>query len=621
MSGRPSAAWAIPALGLVLAWGCGETESAEPPPSETTTPVPEPSPSPSVSGSPGPRSRDGAWFVDVAESSGLVFLHDAGLLPEKHLPETMGAGAALADVDGDGDLDAYLVQSGPMPVPGAAPDRRPGNALFLNDGHGTYTDASRASGDAAHDGYGMGVAAGDVDDDGDVDLFVTNLGPDVLLRNDGEARFTDTTGDAGVGDPRWTAGATFLDADIDGDLDLYVTAYVEVDLSDPLWCGRREPGWRSACHPDAYAGLPDRFYRNRGDGTFEDATTDAGLATPDAPGKGLGVIATDIDDDGLPDLYVANDSVENRLWVNTGGAFVDGTLLAGTGVNGRGLTEAGMGLAAGDIDGDHDNDLFVTNFDDESNTLYRNDGEGLFTDATVAAGLEAPSRLPVGFGTVAADLDNDGDLDLAVANGHIIDNIELYHDGKTHAQRGQLFLNDGAGHFSEDVVAAGDLGAPPTVGRGLYAGDVDADGDLDLLLTTCGGRARLLVNTHGTDAGASLAIEGLPPGTRLRATTRDGRRRDLTAGPAPSYFGASAPGIHLGLGPGGRLAARQLELSPPGSTTFLRLRLPARPETASERILIHLLPGGPQLIRSERLGTISDSATAPSSSPPARDAR
>ena len=492
------------------------------------------------------------WFVECATARGLDFDHEAGVSDERQLPETMGAGAALADLDADGDLDVYAVQSGPLPVAPAPPGGRPTNQLFENDGRGVFVDRTDASGDAAHDGYGMGVAVGDVNQTGRLDLLVTNLGPDVLLLNDGDLRFRDDTARAGLGDPRWTGSAAFFDADADGDLDLYVAAYVDVDLADPEWCGRRDPGWRSYCHPDAYEGLPDRFYRNRGDGVFEEVTVQAGLATRAGHhGKGLGVVADDLDGDLDLDLYIANDSVENRLWINDGtGHFGDGTLLSATGVNGRGLTEAGMGLASGDVDGDGDPELFVTNFDDESNTLYRNDGDGLFTDITARAGLDATSRLPVGFGTALADLDDDGDLDCAVTNGHIIDNIELYHDGKTHAQRGLLYTNDGAGHFADVSDEAGELCATPAVGRGLYPGDVDGDGDLDVLITVCDGRLRLFEN-HGPTADGPrrrVLVDGLPRHALVEASLVDGRTLWRRAGPQPSYFGQSDGRVHLGLG-------------------------------------------------------------------------
>jgi hypothetical protein len=352
----------------------------------------------------------------------------------------------------------------------------------------------------------MGVAVGDCDGNGHLDMYLSCLGEDALLFGNGTAWFRDGTAASGVRDERWTAGCVFFDADSDGDLDLYVTAYLDVDLETPTWCGDRREGWRSYCHPDHYDGLPDRFWRNEGDGTFVDATGAAGFS--DSRGKGLGAIPADLDSDGDLDLYVANDSTENRLWVNEGdGTFSDGTLLSGAGVNARGLTEAGMGLASGDFDSDGDLDLYVTNFDDESNTLYRNEGGLIFTDVTARWGLDAPTRMPVGFGTVACDLDSDGDLDLAVTNGHIIDNIELYHDGKTHAQRALLLENTG-GSFQS--VSAWEFGAIPRVGRSLLAGDLDSDGDLDLIETACGGAARIYRNDSAKGGVAAPTVGAQP---------------------------------------------------------------------------------------------------------------
>ncbi|MEM7305759.1 MAG: VCBS repeat-containing protein [Planctomycetota bacterium] len=527
--------------GLVLLAGCSgdsdEARPAEPTGAEASAPDGA-SRAPAAAG-----SAPEVWFEDATADSGLAFHHDAGVTAEKHLPETMGGGAALFDANGDGRLDAYFVQSGPMPV-GAHAARTadmPPNQLFLGAGGGRFRDATASAGAAAHRGYGMGVAAGDVDGDGAVDLYVTCFGPDTLLRGGGDGSFADATAEAGLADARWTAGPVFFDADADGDLDLYVTGYVEIDVDDPAWCGDRRPGWRSYCHPDAYAGLADRFWRNDGEGGFADATEGAGLA--DNRGKGLGAIASDLDLDGDLDLYVANDSTENKLWRNAGdGTFADDTLFTGTGVNRAGATEAGMGLATGDIDGDGDLDLFVTNFDDESNTLYRNDGEGFFSDATIAAGLDAPSRLPVGFGCVLEDFDLDGDVDLAVANGHIIDNIHLYHDGKTWRQAAQLFVNEG-GRFAESRELAGALGATPFVGRGLYVGDLDGDGDPDLLLTQCGGPAVALRNA--LDRGPARIVRGLAPGTPLRARGPGGAELLRQAGGAVSYFGRGEEAVFL----------------------------------------------------------------------------
>ncbi|QDU67257.1 FG-GAP repeat domain-containing protein [Engelhardtia mirabilis] len=514
------------------------------------------------------------WFEEISDRCGVDFVHDAGFSDERHLPETMGGGAALIDADEDGDLDLYLVQGGPMPVGAAVvrDDSMPPNRLFLGDGRGSFVDGTDASGDAANREYGQGVAAGDVDGDGRTDLYVTNFGPDALLLGSSGHGFVDGTAAAGLADGRWTAGASLFDADRDGDLDLYVTGYVAIDVDEPEWCGRTEPGWRSYCHPDRYEGLEDRFWRNEGDGRFVDGALDAGLVG--TGGKGLGVIPADFDLDGDLDLYVANDSVENRFWRNSGeGHFDDETALSGAGVNGDGMTEAGMGLAVADVDGDLDLDLYVTNFDNESNTLYRNDGEW-FEDGTVVAGLEGPSRLPVGFGTVICDFDADGNPDICVANGHIIHNIDLYHDGKTWRQPAQLYVGRGRGRFRLASEELGDLAQGPFVGRGLLQGDLDGDGDPDLVLVECGGPTHVYAN-RAADSARGLLVRGMPPHAVLRATLDDGSQRLAVAGPQPSYYCATAPEAFIGLGSEGQIT--KLELVSPRVEV---LRLDAAREVA-----------------------------------------
>lgn len=514
--------------------------------------------------------NQGVWFRDATLAWQVEFVHDAGISEERQLPETMGAGAAIFDVEGDGDLDLYFVQSGPLPTAANQRLERPGNRLLINSGSGLFASAPGPEGDREDRAYGQGVAVGDVDGDAKPDLFLSNLGPDVLLLNQGGLQFQAAGEDAGLGDARWSAGSVFFDADGDGDLDLYVAAYLDLDLEDPSYCGQHEAGYRSYCHPDHYAGLPDRFWRNAGDGRFEDATAGAGLA--DNSGKGLGVLAGDFDGDGDCDLYVANDSVENRFWVNQGnGTFDDGTLLSGTGVNGHGGTEAGMGLAAGDANGDLRADLLVTNFDHESNTLYLGEGDGFYRDASAASGLEAASRMPVGFGVVMEDFNLDGLLDIAVANGHIIHNIPLYDEAQTHAQNAQLFMGGPKGTFRELLTQAGDLVRDPMVGRGLYAGDLDGDGDPDLLLTQNNGPARVFANQTER---RGIRLRGMPHATRVLLSFESGRRSLRHNWPATSYFGQGADDIWIASPEGDAL--KQIEWSGPGrsGTTILEIAEP-----------------------------------------------
>jgi hypothetical protein len=522
-----------------------------------------------------PPTTPAPLFVDVTDAAGIDFRHRSGATGRKYLPETMGAGGCVLDADGDRRLDLYLVQSGPLPAAGgpAAGGPRPTNRLYRNlgtvDGRPAFEDVTDGSG-AGDRSYGQGAVCGDVDGDGDDDIYLTNFGANVLLRNDGEdgrIAFTDVTVEAGVGDPRWSSSAVLFDPDRDGDLDLYVVDYLDFTLESHRDCRHLQAGALLYCHPDVYPPAADVFYRNLGvdaDGRlrFADATTAAGLT--DRGGKGLGAVAADLDGDGWSDLYVTNDSTPNFLYRNLGdgggkeGAprFEEVGLFLGAAYNAQGKTEAGMGVDAGDVHGDGDLDLFVTNLSLETNALYLR-GDAGFVHATRDAGLHAPSFKVLGFGTHLADVDADGDLDLVVINGDLHDNVELLNDALRQEQRGQVFLNDTVpngrvGHFTAMPASAVGDPATPRVGRGSILADFDDDGRLDLVVSYNDDRARLYQNRAEPRGWIGFRLEGAGANTRAvgaRVTVEAGGRRQLRElRIGSSYQTSSDPRLHFGLG-------------------------------------------------------------------------
>ncbi len=460
-------------------------------------------------------------FTDATRSAGLDFRHWNGMSGHLYYPEVVGAGAALFDYDNDGDLDLYLVQgnllgnegdrtSATTPWTGDWPprDRLYRNDLEPSDGDAAvrFVDVTEESGIAAT-GYGMGVVAADLDNDGWVDLYVLNLGANQFWRNEGDGTFSDRTEASGTGDPRWSVAAAAADYDGDLDLDLFVVNYLNFSLATHKTC-LTERGEVDYCLPSAYQPAPDALLVNDGSGRFEDATVAAGLAAA-RPGNGLGILAADLDGDRRLDFYVANDLMPNHLWLNRGnGELVEDGLISGAALNADGEAEASMGVAAGDYDGDGDPDLFLTHFHRETNTLYRNDsqpGSAQFRDRTNATDLGRPSWDATAFGTAFVDLDNDGWLDLAAVNGAVTfaaGRPRTKDDPFPLDQPNQAFLNvagDAGGRRFEPAAAGLLDGETPFVSRGLAAGDVDNDGDTDLVITNNNGPARLLLNQTGTE--------------------------------------------------------------------------------------------------------------------------
>ena len=509
------------------------------------------------------------WFVDRAAEAGLYFVHRNGATGRYYYPEILPPGVGLFDYDNDGDLDAYLAQ-GHMLDADAAPDDAwipetagapAGGRLFRNElipgGTLGFTDVTEASGIDTGDAYGLGVTAGDVDNDGWIDLFLTHFGPSRLYRNNGDGTFTDISGDAGIAQSPQGFGvsAAFVDYDRDGHLDLYVGYNVNYTLANAIEC-TNVTGAREYCPPETYGGMPDHLYRNRGDGRFTDvsATAIAGAQF----GPALGVVAADYNNDGWMDVYVANDATENLLWINQhDGTFRDEALLAGAAVSGMGLAEASMGVDAGDFDNDGDDDLFMTHITNEGNNLYVNDGQGGFTDRSTLSGLGAGSLPYTGWGATWMDYDNDGWLDLLAVNGTIMAARRDSGRPFPYDQRKTLFRNLADGTFTDVSGQAGPTFARSEVGRGAAFGDVDNDGDIDVLVGNDAGPAELLINQIGSQShwfGLRLVGDSATTGGRdlqgaRIALRRAGEptlwRRVRTDG---SYASANDPRVVIGLG-------------------------------------------------------------------------
>lgn len=504
-----------------------------------------------------------ALFEDATERSGMDFVHFNGMSGELFFVEMVGHGGALFDYDNDGDLDAYIVQGAMLgqdiPIEKAwfPPTKLPlSDRLYRNDlgpEGPRWVDVTANSGITGPE-YGMGVATGDFDNDGRVDLYVTNFGKNRLWRNLGQGRFEDVTDASGTGDDSWSVSASIVDFDQDGLLDLYVANYVEYSLQHNTRCFARSTR-RDYCGPASFPAARDRLYRNLGQGKFKDVTAD--LLRDYQAGAGLGVVGGDFNGDGRVDIYVANDGDANQLWLaQKDGSFVDDALFAGAAVNHAGRPEASMGVDAGDLDNDGDLDLFMTHLMGETNTLYINHGKGLFEDRTSEFGLGSGSSRYTGFGTAWMDYDNDGWLDLLILNGavRILDTLQAKGDRYPLDEPNQLFKNVEGKRFDEVTAAAGPALAEQEVSRGAAFGDVDNDGDTDVLVFNNNGRTRLWLNQNA-QGNSWLGLRLFDPkvrrdasGAEVRVVLSAGQSIVRRARADGSYASANDPRVLIGLG-------------------------------------------------------------------------
>ncbi|HID11132.1 MAG TPA: CRTAC1 family protein [Candidatus Latescibacteria bacterium] len=438
----------------------------------------------------------GAWaspvrFTEVTEEVGVIFLHRNGSSGRYYHPETHGGGAAWLDYDNDGYIDLYVVNSAELP--GCTYEVKPINRLYRNNGDGTFTDVTFEArvGDPS---YGIGCSVADYDNDGHMDIYVTNLGPNKLYHNNGDGTFADVTDEAGVGDAGMGVGSVWLDYNNDGFLDLFVGNYIDSPIEKNRWCGIR--GIRLFCSPRVFDGAYDLLYRNNGDGTFTDVTKEAELYRND--GRDLGVVCLDYDNDGDMDIYVANDQTPNFLYRNDGdGTFAEVGLEAGVAVSREGIEQAGMGVDAGDYDNDGDMDLIVGNFQQEAVVLYRNEGGGVFEDVSFEAGIGMATLSYLTFGIGFFDYDNDGYQDIFMANGHVHYEIAKVDPAQSYPQRDLLFHNNGDGTFTDVSRESGEYFRRKYVGRGTAFGDYDNDGDIDIFVVNSNQKAILLRNDGG----------------------------------------------------------------------------------------------------------------------------
>ncbi len=490
-------------------------------------------------------------YTDVRESAKITFQQDSTQTEEKYYLETMGTGVGWIDYDQDGLMDLYFVQSAATDI--YKPPHPIRSALYHNNGDGTFTDVTEKAGVGGEGHYGQGVAVGDFDNDGYPDLYVTGYGRAILYHNNGNGTFTDVTAKAGVADEGgWSTSAGWFDYDKDGWLDLVVTNYIEWSPKNNLWCGERRPGYRSYCHPGNYKGQRIKLYHNNHDGTFTDVSDASGVGKPEA--KGMGVVLADFNNDGWPDIAVANDSWPNFLFINKhNGTFEDVSLVSGLAASEDGRYEAGMGIDAADVDGDGWMDVYITHLDFELNRLYRNSQDGTFTDETFRSRIGNKAVLLSGVAAKFLDYDNDGWNDILQLNGAMLDNVALYHGEVSYKEPLLMYRNLGKGEFDKVSDSLGPDFVRPIVGRGLATADYDNDGDMDIVTNNRGDFPSLLRNDGGNAnnwltvqlVGTKSNRDGI--GAALKLSSEGAVQVEQAKG-GMSYMSASDPRIHFGLG-------------------------------------------------------------------------
>ncbi len=490
-------------------------------------------------------------FTDVRQAAGITFKQDGTGSNEKYYLETMGTGVGWIDYDQDGLLDLYFVQSAATKV--YTPPHPLRSALYHNNGDGTFTDVTEKAGVGGEGHYGQGVCVGDYDNDGFPDLYVTGYGSAILYHNNGDGTFTNVTEKAGLADKGgWSTSAAWIDYDKDGWLDLVVCNYIEWSPENNIWCGEHRTGYRAYCHPDNYRGQHLKLYHNNHDGTFSDVSKQSGIGIPEA--KGMGVVTADFNNDGWPDIAIANDTWPNFLFINQhDGTFKDVSFISGVAASADGKYEAGMGIDAADVDGDGWMDIYITHLDFELDRLYHNNQDETFDDVTYQSGIGNSAIFLSGVSALFADYDNDGWTDIMQVNGAMLDNINLYHTEVTYKESKLMFRNLGKGKFAKVSKELGPAFMRPVAGRGLAAADFDNDGDIDFVINARGDFPELLRNDGGNAnnwlkvnlVGTKSNRDGL--GSVLKLTS-EGFTQVQQAKGGMSYMAANDPRIHFGLG-------------------------------------------------------------------------